>query len=242
MINRIDKLTETFMSTMNDLLLQDTTFIYSMDLEAIHYLYFDEANRLLSFCAVIPLDESTIECVGFTHPRHRNQGYFKSLLDEISLEWEDRDIIFSLSTPSDDTAKTLDALCVEHIGTDYLMEYKFHDAINLSATLPSNLNLVSKQEDDAIISWTLQLNSTEIGLCEISLLSERKCCLHHVGILETYRSRGYGTYLLQLLLHALEEIGIRNIVLHVEESNTSAVSLYKKTGFLITETLSSYLY
>ena len=49
-----------------------------------------------------------------------------------------------------------------------------------------------------------------------------------------YQGQGYGK---QLLLWALENINEKKVVLHVAAWNERAVSLYKKYGFEITETI-----
>ena len=49
-----------------------------------------------------------------------------------------------------------------------------------------------------------------------------------------FQRRGYGR---QILLWALEHIRSESVVLHVAEWNKHAVSLYKKTGFEIVDTI-----
>lgn len=49
---------------------------------------------------------------------------------------------------------------------------------------------------------------------------------------ETFKKQGYGSYLLKKYLELKKN---KNIFLHVQKSNISAISLYKKFGFVITE-------
>ncbi len=49
-----------------------------------------------------------------------------------------------------------------------------------------------------------------------------------------FQGKGYGR---QILLWALEYLGTRRAILHVAAWNEKAVSLYKRTGFDITETI-----
>lgn len=67
-------------------------------------------------------------------------------------------------------------------------------------------------------------------------------CLHHVEVLPQYRRQGCGTALMELLLARLARDGFRRVILQISGDNEAALSLYKKTGFRITETLSYYLY
>ena len=56
------------------------------------------------------------------------------------------------------------------------------------------------------------------------------------------RRRGIGSRALSHVLAFLAREGVRLVFLHVSGNNLPAVSLYKKAGFRIAETLSYYLY
>lgn len=81
-----------------------------------------------------------------------------------------------------------------------------------------------------------------IGSCLTTRTSENGVCLHHVEIREDLRGKGFGTILIRKLLKQLAEFGIKRVILQVSGDNTPALSLYKKTGFAITQSLSYYLY
>ena len=81
-----------------------------------------------------------------------------------------------------------------------------------------------------------------IGSCLTTRTSENGVCLHHVEIREDLRGKGFGTILIRKLLKQLAEFGIKRVILQVSGDNTPALSLYKKTGFAITQNLSYYLY
>ena len=66
--------------------------------------------------------------------------------------------------------------------------------------------------------------------------------LYGFEIREGQRGRGFGTSLLIKVLSFLAEREPLPVTLQVSGSNGPALSLYKKTGFRITETLSRYLY
>ena len=81
-----------------------------------------------------------------------------------------------------------------------------------------------------------------IGSCLTTRTSETCVCLHHVEICENLRGKGFGTILIRRLLEELANFGIKRVILQVSGDNTPALSLYKKTGFAITQSLSYYLY
>ncbi len=92
---------------------------------AIHYLLTDQKGQLLSALAGIPLDCSAIECIAFTHPKHRKRGYFSRLLSLALKEWEDLDILFPVSGACPDTMAVLSALDAKLEYEEYKMEYIF---------------------------------------------------------------------------------------------------------------------
>ena len=61
-------------------------------------------------------------------------------------------------------------------------------------------------------------------------------------ILPEFRGRGHGKKLLCHVLHELSGKAPLPVRLQVSGDNAAALSLYEKTGFQITETLSCYLY
>ena len=66
--------------------------------------------------------------------------------------------------------------------------------------------------------------------------------LYGLEIHEKYRGQGHGNHLLLQVIHDLAAFDPLPLRLQVSGENIPAVSLYKKTGFQITETLYGYLY
>lgn len=84
--------------------------------------------------------------------------------------------------------------------------------------------------------------ANSIGSCLTTRISESSVCLHQVEIREDLRGNGFGTILICTLLEQLADFGIKRVILQVSGENAPALSLYKKTGFAITQSLSYYLY
>lgn len=84
----------------------------------------------------------------------------------------------------------------------------------------------------------------ESGMDNVYLLTDNKALIGSVAInggeiddlivSREYQRHGFGR---QILLWALEHIRSENVTLHVAEWNKKAVSLYKKTGFEIVDTI-----
>lgn len=75
------------------------------------------------------------------------------------------------------------------------------------------------------------LDDVPIGCCGII-----NACgdgdISNVVIKEEYRNKGYGEQMLRYLMEQSRELGVENYTLEVRASNTAAISLYKKLGFL----------
>lgn len=96
--------------------------------------------------------------------------------------------------------------------------------------------------DVAITFYPWGYDCAAAGMMRTSPVSEHGVCLHHVEIFPEFRGRGMGKQMICLLLERLAECHVRTVILQVSSDNLSALRLYEKTGFQITETLSYYLY
>lgn len=224
---------------------------YPLDPEdhAVHFLLynktpFQETPILLSALSILSYDEETVECTAFTHPDHRQQGYFSMLLERALEEIGDCDILFPVSGSCPDTAATLSALEAELDSCELQMELEL-STDRCPCDAPAVLTVSETDPEEDLTVWCLFENSSLskcLGSCQTSLISETSVCLHHVEILPEFRGCGYGTIFMKKLITALQEQGIKRILLQVSGDNHAAMALYKKQGFRITEALSFYLY
>ena len=61
-----------------------------------------------------------------------------------------------------------------------------------------------------------------------------------IGVVEKFRCRGFGTYLLTQALRMLREAGVRRVFLQVSVKNLAARRLYEKLGFKAEGLLKGY--
>lgn len=66
--------------------------------------------------------------------------------------------------------------------------------------------------------------------------------LIRIGVAPAYQRHECGTKLCAALFDALRSYGVRRVHLTTAESNTAAVSFYKKTGFVQTGYVKNYFY
>lgn len=205
--------------------------------DADFFALYEVDGSIHSAAAFIMEGSDTYECYAFTDPDHRRQGLFSNLLD-LAIETfpEDTEFLFYTNGTDNDCMAVLEALEAELVLEEHMME------MNLQTLLlpqDSNVNLTWKEANiDGTRTWQYENPN---GSVNISVFSSYYY-LYGLEIRESLRGRGYGTQLLNQVLHDLAERNPLPLRLQVSGDNIPAVSLYQKTGFQITETLFGYLY
>lgn len=213
-----------------------------------HYLAANDLGELCAVLAVIPLDSNTAEISAFTRPDQRKKGCFSRLLALALNDYEDFDFLFAVSPRCKDTLATLDALDAEFSHEEHQMEFLLDRKQLPDISSPSHAGFTLTVPENILspgAQWLLVQEaklSSPIGSCLTSPVSPDCLCLHQVRITPSLRGQGLGRLLIRQLLWQLGQTDISRVVLHVSGDNIPALSLYKKTGFRITETLSYYYY
>lgn len=194
-------------------------------------------DLLRSAAAFIMEGNGTYECYAFTDPDYRRQGLFSELLD-LAIETfpEDTEFLFYTNGLNADCMAAIEALEAELVLQEHMME------INLQTALLHSGSDTKPECSDTIIDGTRTWQyKNPNGSVNISVFSSYYY-LYGFEIQEPLRGHGYGTQLLNQVLHDLSERNPLPLRLQVSGDNIPAISLYKKTGFQITETLYGYLY
>ncbi len=194
-------------------------------------------GEIVSAAAFIQADETCYECYAFTKPEFRRQGMFSEILDT-AIEYfpEDTEFLFYTNGTDPDCMAALHSLEAELIMEEHMMEI---DLSNLTTPIVSSFPLTLTHSN--IDGTETRHYENQYGTVNISVFSSYYY-LYGFEIQEEFRGRGYGkTFLYQVLtdLAAHKPLPLR---LQVSGDNLPAFSLYKKTGFQITETLFGYLY
>lgn len=208
------------------------------------FALYEDGDQLFSAAAFIYESDSCCECYGFTPHEYRRQGYFTELLDHVIDELEEEtDFIFYTTGNNADTMAALDALEAELIMEEHMMEYdlsSFSMTEEFSRLSDSASSPLTAAEADIDGTPTLQYQ-TPIGSVSISLFSSYYY-LYGFEIHESHRGQGHGKHFLLRVMKDLASRKPQPLRLQVSGDNVPALSLYKKTGFQITETLFGYLY
>lgn len=196
-------------------------------------------GSIRSATAFLNEGDDTYECYAFTDQKYRRQGLFTELLD-LAIETlpEDSEFLFYTNGTDPDTMAVLDVLEAECVLQEHMME------IDLStwkkdqiAHQETSITMTCSTVEDTLTRHY----KNSYGSVNISVFASYYY-LYGLEIHEKYRGQGHGNRLLCRILHDLAVHGPLPLRLQVSGANIPAVSLYKKTGFQITETLFGYLY
>lgn len=226
-------------------------------------LYYGKTGALLAAAAFTTAAPGICECSAFTDPAYRNQGIFSELLEEgLELIPEESDILFYSDGNCEATEKTLNALETEFLTCDYMMELSpdflericaesslesraapcssnFSAKETTSAGLPALLSPAAvSRDEDGCLKFLFQTNTGEA----LVSCAQNYYYFFSFEIHEKIRGLGHGEALLKRILTYLYLKKPMPVRLQVSGDNIPAISLYKKTGFRITDTLSTYLY
>lgn len=190
--------------------------------------------------------DETAECLAFTHPSFRKRGYFSAVFDEAGTEFEEISLLIPVDGQDPAVVPVLEALGAEYDSCEYRMELSLTRPCPNGAPGASKRQLVCRSinatDSSVVYSFSLAAEASRpIAVCRTASFGSN-VCLYSFLVEEGYRGRGLGEEALLSVIEILRSRGDAVLFLHVSGDNDAAVSLYKKTGFRITETLSYYLY
>lgn len=206
------------------------------------YVLLQENGQILSAAAFTDMG-GVFECSAFTHPSVRRQGYFSRLLKAALPRLpKGTELLFYTNAACLDAQKTLSALGARKAPDEYFMELSLKDFQpesfpDHSPTAPCQEPFQpDKREESGIFTYQAFCGSVQIAVYPDWYY------LYGLEIHEPFRGQGLGRALLFFVLSDLKDKNPLPLRLQVSGDNLPALSLYEKTGFRITETLSCYLY
>lgn len=223
----------------------------------------DENGSLAAFGAGSALEEGMWECQAFTRPDLRRRGCFSRILEMMAEDelLQDCDICFWTDSRWNEAAEALEAVGAERIMEEHLME------IPLRGEEPDGrgsdgrgsgrrgcgrrgsgrrgcgrlaLDICEDGRGDLAVRAYTE-DRVMAGECFLNRGSD-SLCLYDLKVPEALRGQGMGTAFMESLMPVLADEGYKRLRLQVSGTNLPAMALYKKTGFLIKETLFCWLY
>ena len=202
--------------------------------EADLFLYFEHDGSIVSAIAFIPIEGLLYECSAFTelifYADKRNSAA-AAVLEEIGAELNSEEHMMKLLPENFSIIDCRSSQTGSDVSALDLIADIHSECLNLDGTLTLRFH-----SDHAVINFSVFPSHYYLYGFEVE---------------ESCRGKGYGTKFLSTVLARLlngsagaaaDNTAPRPVLLQVSGGNAPALTLYKKTGFRITETLCCYLY
>jgi GNAT superfamily N-acetyltransferase len=226
-----------------------------------YYLLYS-ADRLLSFLIVFAPTAEEAEITAFTHPQHRQKGYFRMLFERMREEldaYEIGKILFVCDHCARDAKQMLRALGAEFSHSEYYMQF---DPASEAKQAVSQAHLIEAGEmhleemieldrqifnespdatakmiessvrNEEISTYLLMLDETMIGMCSV-WKKERTLSVFGLGNPSPLSESGIRQRNDAPVAGQLRMIRDFRIVIEVETGNERALKLYSSEGFRI---------
>ncbi|MGL4773376.1 MAG: GNAT family N-acetyltransferase [Clostridium sp.] len=238
---------------------------YYKELDCFYLAY--EGGDLISFLTTFVPTSDEGEILGFTHPKFRNNGYFKALFKDACenlLQFNIHKVLFAIEPKSDNGVSF-----VKSFKEAVLIRSEYRMVYNKDEDLKCKLNFVKVDKSnkeifsillgevfndlkkdtrlaDAVIDsenrsgFMALYNGKEVGTFSLNL-EEGEMFLHAFGVHKDFRGKGFGE---EIIKYAITEGKKRSkrIILDVDSNNPIAFNLYKKIGFVIEFQVDYYEY
>lgn len=191
-------------------------------------------STLVCFLSVFIPEEGVCEVYANTLPAYRGRGYFERMIELVRNKNRDFGIrkMYIVNDPSCASGTdVLNSMGARLESSDYLMRYNADIKPE-----PKGILHIETDKDGSSEKYTALLGSEEIGHCYVEH-SRGTASIFGFFVEEKHRGNGYGTEMLLLLLEHLLAHGSKKILLHVNNANKAAHSMYYHHGFIHEEQL-----
>jgi ribosomal protein S18 acetylase RimI-like enzyme len=201
------------------------------------YLAMD-GGKCIGFLSVFMPNPQEWEVTALVHPDYRRQGIFSDLFDCAMDCLEDTlpEQLFFTIDPANEVARQL--LLDMGFAFSYSEYTMIYDSSPIDTpTMPEGICVKKNDSGYAL----LQANTT-IGTCPVDA-SAGAYTIYAFEILPQFRGKGYGSLLLDFVIHQLQhENNQLPILLEVNGENTVAYNMYLRHHFRIHQQLDYYTY
>lgn len=226
------------------------------------FLLYVEGN-LAAYIGVFAFKEEEVELSAIVHPKHRRQGYFKSLLAEAFVDLAKRNFkkcLLICNRDGDVALQIMKKMKTTFSHSEYEMASKkvpeFTNLPNLELREFTQEDIIDLAQMDAICFnssldkmvfrfinsmgeknrkvYVAISNGEKIGKVHLRFDEKNHAYIHDLCILPVHRRKKFATAMVLKIMEMLHQKKINRIFLDVEGTNTSAISLYEQCGYEIT--------
>lgn len=237
-----------------------------------YWILEDECGNTAAYFAAYAIDEGLWECYAFTRPDYRGKKCFSKLLDlACDYSQRNGDPVLSFVTDGRclQALQILEHLKATYSHSEYMMCLSLSSPVEDQGAMDKMVLNFRREPDNCqeeygeeelitVLGWPdgwSQSSSIFPGIgdtwdsslkppavtCRI-VAQGNKVYLFSLETRPEYRRQGMARRFIARLVQVLEHAAYDTLFLQVSDTNEAALSLYRKTGFRITETLSYYLY
>lgn len=186
----------------------------------------------VGFIAASAFDEASYEIIGAVIPARRKRGIFRKMLEEFNNYFSPQKIVFSGKSTYNGFSECAHSLGYSIIHSEHLMVF------DRNKFGPEAVTVLETEFDEETSTYYYYLEDNYVGCC--SICDEMYTInIFDVFVEPEYRNNGYGSMIISDILWDLVNSG-KKIQLQVAGHNHSALKLYKKCGFTITDTIILY--
>jgi ribosomal protein S18 acetylase RimI-like enzyme len=226
------------------------------------FLFYIEGN-LAAYIGVFAFKEEEVELAAIVHPKHRNQGYFKSLLPEVFMELAKRNfkkclIIvnregqvanqitkklnttyshseYEMFSKTKPTFTDLPKLELREYTHDDIIDLAQMDAVCFNSSLDKMIfRFINSMGEKNRKVYVAISNGEKIGKVHLRFDEKNHAYIHDLCILPAHRRKRLATAMVVQVMEILNQKKIHHIYLDVEGKNESAIKLYEQCGYEIT--------
>ena len=207
--------------------------------------YKESEDVLVGFLSAFFPDEITCQLYCFVHPSYRRQGIFDALEDQMFLQLDETEVE-TILYPVYHENHTAHEILTDR---DYaLAETEYSMSLSLCSYFPpsfsvcdaDSLRVVIRSEKDTFL---FEFFSKDVFLGQMHVYISGACyTIYSFEIKKENRGKHLGSFFLHYVITYLKGLAPQGqVLLQVTGSNLTALSLYRKFGFQIKESLDYYI-
>ncbi len=233
------------------------------------FLYYDD-NKLVGYIGISSFGSSDLEVNGMVDPAFRRKSIFKSLFNEVLIEWQNRNkpnMLLLTDHESHAGINFLESITASYDYSEYemhlenpnksnhtkvkLVQAKKEDALELAKQNKIYFGDVHDGERELILinpeieaekgMYIFLVQHNNLTIGKVNLITEEQIgSIYGLGVKPEFRRKGFGREILLASIDYFVDLNCNDVMLQVVTENISALDLYLSVGFKRTSVMDYY--
>ncbi len=214
--------------------------------ECTYFLQYKNKSLIALLC-ICTYHEAEHECIAFTAPQWRKQGYFSLLfsyalayLQSKSAGGKKLRLLFNIESREDAASHILHKMGARHMNTEYMLLLPLKKVQPVSC---KSYDIRKASRFSTLYQYSIFWEGARIGSFCVFALSEEMYYFHSFHLFKKYRGKGHGKSCFAEILSMLADpkgTEKKYVQLHVSADNLPAVRIYQSFGFTLSSSLHTY--